>query len=137
MTGTRYSESTFTWFAAVLGYPFDGPTNPVGLRIHSLILADKEQLSALYGPQGTAGEVARLLPLYDLLMRIFRANIAPSGGNNDAIRGALVDLLLFAHECAESTDPNADFSLNVMDFSFNEMFDAMVSKGSLPYAPLS
>jgi hypothetical protein len=46
-----------------------------------------------------------------------------------------VDLLIFAHGCAQSTDPNVDFSLDVMDFIFNEMFDAMVSKGSLPYAP--
>jgi hypothetical protein len=68
-------------------------------------------------------------------VRIFRENIAPSGGNNDAIRSSLVDLLIFAHGCALSTDPNADFSLDVMDFTFNEMFDAMVSKGSLPYAP--
>jgi hypothetical protein len=34
-----------------------------------------------------------------------------------------------------STDPDADFSLDVMDFIFNEMYDAMVSRGSLPYAP--
>jgi hypothetical protein len=119
----------------VLGYPFDGPTNLVGHRIHSPLPVDKEQLSALYGPKGTVGEVAGLLPLYDLLVRIFRENIAPSGGNNDAICGSLVDLLIFAHECAESTDPNTDFSLDMMDFIFNEIFDAMVSKGSLPYAP--
>jgi hypothetical protein len=68
-------------------------------------------------------------------VRIFRENIAPSGGNNDAIRGSLVDLLIYAHECAKSTDPDADSSLDVMDFIFNEMFDAMVSRGSLPYAP--
>jgi hypothetical protein len=135
MTGTRYYESTFTRFAAVLGYPFDGPTNPVGHRIHSLIPVDKEQLSDLYGPKGIVGEVVGLLPLYDLLVHIFRENIALSGGNNDAIRGSLVDLLIYAHECAKSTDPNADFSLDVMDFIFNEMFDAMVSRGSLPYAP--
>jgi hypothetical protein len=134
MTGTRYCDSTFTRFAAVLGYPFDGPTNPVGHRIHSSIPADKEQLSDMYGPKGIVGEVARLLPLYDLLVCIFRENIAPSGGNNNAIRGSLLDLLIYAHECAKATDPNADFSLDVMDFIFNEMFDAMVSRGSLPYA---
>jgi hypothetical protein len=134
MTGTRYYESTFTRFAALLGYPYDGP-NPVGHRIHSPIPAVKELLSDLYGPKGIVGEIAGLLPLYDLLVSIFRENIAPSGVNNDAIRASLVDLLLYAHECAESTDPDADFSLDVMDFIYNEMFDAMVSKGSLPYAP--
>jgi hypothetical protein len=118
-----------------LGYPFNGPTNPVGHRIHSPLSALKDDLSDLYGPKGIVGEVAGLLPLYDLLVRIFRENIAPSGGNNDAVRGSLVDLLIFAHWCAKSTNPNADFSLDVMDFIFNEMYDAMVSKGSLPYAP--
>jgi hypothetical protein len=135
MTGTRYCESSFTRFAAMLGYPFGGSTIPVGHRIHSPLPVDKNQLCDLYGPKGIVGEVAGLLPLYDLLVRIFRENIAPSGGNNDAVRGSLVDLLIFAHECAKSTDPNVDFSLDVMDFIFNEMFDAMVSRGSLPYAP--
>jgi hypothetical protein len=135
MTGTRYCESSFTRFAALLGYPFDGPTNPVGHRIHTPLLVNKNPLYDLYGPKGIPGQVAGLLPLYDILVRIFRENIAPSGGNNDAIRSSLVDLLIFAHGCAQSTDPNADFSLHVMDFIFNEMFDAMVSKGSLPYAP--
>jgi hypothetical protein len=73
--------------------------------------------------------------LYDLLVRIFRGNITPSGGNNDALRSSLVDLLIYSHECASSSDPNADFNLDVMDFMFNEMYDAMVSRGSLPYAP--
>jgi hypothetical protein len=135
MTGTRYCESSFTRFAALLGYPFDGPTNPVGHRIHTPLPVNKNQLSGLYGPKGIIGEVAGLLPLYDLLVHIFRENIAPSGGNNDAIRGSLVDLLIFAHDCATSTDPDEDFSLDVMDFIFNEMFDSMVSQGSLPYAP--
>jgi hypothetical protein len=119
----------------VLGYPFHGPTHPVGHRIHTPLPVDKNLLCDLYGPKGIVGEVAGLLPLYDLLVRIFRENIAPSGGNNDAICGSLVDLLNFAHECATSTDPDADFSLDVMDFIFNEMYDAMVSRGSLPYAP--
>jgi hypothetical protein len=47
----------------------------------------------------------------------------------------LVDLLYYAYECVESTDPNVDCSLDVMDFIFHEMFDAMVNKSSLPYAP--
>jgi hypothetical protein len=137
MTGTYYYESSFTRFAALLGYPFDGPTNPVGHRIHSPLPVDKNQLSDLYGPKGIVGEVVVLLPLYDLLVHIFRENIAPSGGNNDAVHGSLVDLLIFAHECAKSTDPDTYFSLDVMDFIFNEMFDAMVSRGSLPMLPLS
>jgi hypothetical protein len=135
MTRTRYCESSFTQFASLLGYPFNGPTNPVGHHIHTPLPVNKNLLCDLYGPNGVPGQVAGLLPLYDLLVRIFRENIAPSGGNNDAIRSSLVDLLIFSHDCATSTDPNADFSLDVMDFIFNEIYDAMVSRGSLPYAP--
>jgi hypothetical protein len=118
----------------LLGYPYGGPT-PVGHRIHSSVPTDKELLSDLYGPKGVVGEIYGLHPLYDLLVHIFWENIAPSGGNNDVIRASLVDLLIYAHECAESTDPDTDFSLDVMDFIYNEMFDAMINKGSLPYAP--
>jgi hypothetical protein len=135
MTGTHYCESSFTRFAALLGYPFDGPTTPIGHRIHTPLPVNKNLLYDLYGPKGVPSQVAGLLPLYDLLVHIFRENIAPSGGNNDAIRTSSVDLLIFAHGCAQSTDRNVDFSLDVMDFIFNEMYDAMVSKGSLPYAP--
>jgi hypothetical protein len=132
MTGTRYCESSFTRFASLLGFPFNGPMNPIGHRIHTLLPVNKNLLYDLYGPNGVPGQAAGLLPLYDLLVRIFRENIAPSGGNNDAIRSSLVDLLIYSHGCATSTDPNADFTLDVMDFIFNEMYDAMVSRGSLP-----
>jgi hypothetical protein len=100
MTGTHYCESSFTWFASLLGYPFDGPTNPIGHRIHTPLPVNKNLLCDLYRPKGIPGQVAGLLPLYDLLVRIFRENISPSGGNNDAIRSSLVDLLIFAHGCA-------------------------------------
>jgi hypothetical protein len=109
--------------------------NPVGHRIHTPLPVNKNLLYDLYGPNGVPGQVAGLLSLYDLLVRIFRENIAPSGGNNNAIRSSLVDLLIYSHGCATSTDLNADFILDVMDFIFNEMYDAMVSRGSLPYAP--
>jgi hypothetical protein len=70
MTGTRYCESTFTRFAALLGYPFDGP-RPVGHRIHSPTSANKELLSDFYGPKGKVGTITEHLPLYNFLVRIF------------------------------------------------------------------
>jgi hypothetical protein len=57
MTRTCYCESSFTRFAALLGYPFNGPTNPVGHRIHTPLPVDKNQLCDLYGPKGTVGEL--------------------------------------------------------------------------------
>ena len=46
-----------------------------------------------------------------------------------------VDLLFHAHECAQSTDETEDFSMDVMDYIFHEMHDAMVSRSTIPYAP--
>lgn len=134
MTGSTYCESNFYKFADVLGYSFDGP-RAIGHRIHTPGRADKNKLIDLYDSDGVVGGTAGLLPLYAQLVRLFRENIAPSGGNNDAIRSSLVDLLYLAHECAENEDPEQPFGVDVMDFIFNEIYDAMISRGSLPYAP--
>ncbi|KAK1693196.1 hypothetical protein QYE76_009893 [Lolium multiflorum] len=76
-----------------------------------------------------------LLPIYSQVLRFFRATIAPSGGNNDALRGALVDLMHLSLRCARDSNEDHDFSLDVMDFIFNEIHDAMVSRTTMPYAP--
>jgi hypothetical protein len=46
-----------------------------------------------------------------------------------------VDLLCLTHEVAQNEDPDKDFTLDVMDFLFNEIYDAMVSRLTIPYAP--
>ena len=69
------------------------------------------------------------------LVRIFRQNVDPSGGNNDSLQGHLVDLLLFAHEVANSEEPDVDYSLDVMDYIYHEMYDAMINRHTIPYAP--
>jgi hypothetical protein len=66
---------------------------------------------------------------------MFRENISPAGGNRDAIRSALVELMYLSHLCYESEDPDEDFGLDVMHYIFNEMHDAMISKRTPPYAP--
>jgi hypothetical protein len=66
---------------------------------------------------------------------MFRESISPAGGNQDAIRLALVELMYLSHRCYMSEDPNEDFSLDVMHYIFSEMHDAMISKRTPPYAP--
>jgi hypothetical protein len=66
---------------------------------------------------------------------MFRENISPSGGNRDAIRSALVELMYLSHRCFVSEEPNEDFKLDVMHYIFNEMHDAMISQRTPPYAP--
>jgi hypothetical protein len=93
MSGEHYCQADFFVFASLLGYAYDGE-NPVGCRVHSSgTKPDKDKLYDLYDSIGGVGFINGLLPLYDQLVCIFRENIAPSGGNNDAIRTSLVDLL--------------------------------------------
>ena len=105
MSGNVYCEATFFEFAKVLGYDFKVISIPSGIRLHGPERTRKNRLAELYGPGGVLGYNVGLLPLYDLLVRIFRENIDPSGGNNNALRGHLVDLLLLAHEIANSKEP--------------------------------
>jgi hypothetical protein len=108
----------------------------VGRHVHSPgSKPDKDKLYDLYDSTGVVGFINGLHPLYDHLVCIFRENIAPSGGNNDAIRTSLVDLLFLAHECATSSDPDEDFTLDVMDFIYHEIKDAIIQINTLPYAP--
>ena len=46
-----------------------------------------------------------------------------------------MDLLLFAHEVANSEEPDVDYSLDVMDYIYHEMYDAMINRYTIPYAP--
>jgi hypothetical protein len=97
MSGQNYCESDFYQFATLLFYSYDG-NNPVGRRVHSPgKKPDKNKLVDLYDSTGFVGFTNGLLQLYDHLVCIFRENIAPSGGNNDAIHTLLVDLLYLAH----------------------------------------
>jgi hypothetical protein len=135
MFGQNYYELDFYQFATLLGYSYDG-NNPVGRRVHSSgTKPNKDKLVDIYDSTGVVGFINGLLPLYDQLVRIFRENIAPSGGNNDAICTSLVDLLYLIHECATSGDPAKDFTLDVMDFIFCEIQDAMIQRNTIPHAP--
>lgn len=136
MSGTTQCKSNFYEFASLLGYPFQGANNPIGTRLHVVgVTPDKNKLANLYGPNGVIGTTSGLLPLYAILVRFFRENIAPSGGNNDAIRTSLVELLHHAYECSINEDPTKSFKIDVMDFIFQEMWYAMLNWKRPPYAP--
>jgi hypothetical protein len=135
MSGEHQCEADFSVFASLLGYAYDGDY-PVGRRVHSpRTKPDKDKLYDLYDSTGVVGFINGLHPLYDQLVHIFRENIAPSGGNNNAIRTSLVDLIFLAHQCATSSDPDEDFTLDMMDFIFYEIKDAIIQRNTLSYAP--
>jgi hypothetical protein len=66
---------------------------------------------------------------------MFRANIAPSGGNNDSIRGGLVHLLHHVRLVFEAGREYEGMEIDVMYFIFLEMKIAMLDKKIPPYAP--
>jgi hypothetical protein len=129
MTGCTPCEANFHRFVELLGYPFRG-----GHRLHHPNRSDKDFLVNLYSEEGVVGTTTGLLPLYDRLLRLFWDNISPSGGNRDAICGTLVDLLVLAGEYAEDEEEK-DYTIDVMDYIFHEIFDAMVNRTTMPYAP--
>ncbi|MEO7173450.1 hypothetical protein, partial [Flavobacterium sp.] len=134
MSGSTPCQATFHDFASVLGYRFRG-TTPCGIRIHSSEAINKNRMRDLYGSGGMIGSMPGLLPPYDSLARIFRENICPSGGNNDNIVNPLAHLLMLAKEFLDNEDPEREFQVDVMDFIYNEMYDAMVCGYTIPYAP--
>jgi hypothetical protein len=135
MSGEHECQADFSVFASLLGYAYDGET-PVGRRVHYPgTKPDKDKLYDLYDSTGVVGFINGLHPLYDQLIRIFRENIAPNGGNNDAICTLLIDLLFLDHQCATSTDLDEDFTLDVMDFIYYEIKDAIIQRNIVPYAP--
>jgi hypothetical protein len=136
MSGEVRKSSTIARFGQLLGYRFDGFHRPRGAHLHlDTTEYNKRKIQYLYGPGGKAGETANLLPLYDILLWMFHANIAPSGGNNDSIRGGLVHLLHHAHLVFEASRECQGMELDVMYFIFSEMKIAMLDKNIHPYAP--
>jgi hypothetical protein len=136
MYGTTPCKSNFYESGNLLGYPFDGANKPICTRLHVVgVTPDKNKLADLYGPNGVIGTTSGLLPLYALWVRLFRESIAPSGGNNDDIRTSLVELLYHAYECSINEDPSKSFKIDVMDFIFQKIWEAMLHRKCPPYAP--
>jgi hypothetical protein len=136
MTDEVRRHSTFTRFGKLLGYTFDGIHFPRGARLHlDTSEYNKKKIQFLYYPGGKAGETANLLPLYDILLRMFRANISPSGGNNDSIRGGLVHLRHHVRLTFEAGVEYEWMEIDVMHFIISEMRIAMLDRKIPPYAP--
>jgi hypothetical protein len=136
MTDEVRKSSTSARFGKLLGYRFDGVDSPRGACMHlDTIEYNKRKIQCLYGPGGKAGETTNLLPLYDILLWMYHANISPSGGNNDSIRGGLVHLLHHARLVFEAGREYEGMEIDVMHFIFSEMKIAMLDKKIPPYAP--
>ena len=123
MSGTEPCEAILSHFGSLLGYKVGE-----GRRMHGAGDHTKNQMSSLYDTHGKIGYMTGLLPLYSQLDRLLRDNLHPSGGNNDAIRSSLVELLCLAQKCAENEVPGKDFRIDVMDYIHAEMYEAMINR---------
>jgi hypothetical protein len=136
MTNNVKRFSTFARFGQLLGYPFSSLEAPMGHRMHiSTSEYNKEKLALLYSHGSTPEETSNLLPLYNMLFCIFWANISLSGGNNDAIRGGLVNLLHFAYVTYEEGESGGNKKIDVMHYILSKMHLALIEKKVPPYAP--
>jgi hypothetical protein len=138
MTNNRQYKSTFKVFASVLGYPFFGRNSKRGgKKMHEHgVETDKNKLAPLYKSGGVPGKAKDLYPLYDILLRNFRSNISPSAGNNDALRGGLINLLYHSYHVFHNGEGYMeDQEIDVMDFIFEEIHYAMMERKVPPYAP--
>ena len=135
ISGTDYCEAPFKRLIEELGYNFQTHP-PIGHRMHDVERPEREKLMAdMYSQHGVIGKVEGLLPFYGQLVRLFRSFIASSGGNNDALTSPLVNLLVLAKQCYEDEDPTKMYAVDVGDFIFNELYNAMVGRTTIPYAP--
>ncbi|KAK1585961.1 hypothetical protein QYE76_016661 [Lolium multiflorum] len=130
MSGSTHCSASLRRFAAILGVPAEE-----GRRLHGPQRAEKNAMFDLYSSARKVGTTKGLLPIYGQLLRFFRSTIAPSGGNNDAIRGSLVDLMCLSLRCARDENEEHNFSIDIMDYIFHEIHDTMVSRTTIPYAP--
>ncbi|KAM0827102.1 hypothetical protein ACQ4PT_068424 [Festuca glaucescens] len=138
ITGNKPYKSTFRRFAAILGYPFKGLTlADVGERMHTKgVEPDKNKLAPLYMAHGAPGLAKDLLPLYDILLRALHCNISPSGGNNNAIRGGLVNFLYHSYEVFHNDEHcQRSQEIDVMDYIYEELHYAVMERKIPPYAP--
>lgn len=135
-SGEYTLQSDFCEFAKLLGYPFRGLDEPCGVRLHENTNEyNKAKLAPIFITETTKG-MNNLYPLYNILIRMFRSNISPSAGNEDAVRGALVNLMAHAHHVYRlGPEDERNQHVDVMYYIFQEMHIAITEKKCPPYAP--
>ena len=137
MSGGRKHKSNFVKFAQLLEYPFEDANTPSGERVHTIGQEySKSRLAPLYGISDfVPGKTNGLRQLYNILMRLFRENIAPSSGNADDIRSGLVNLMYYAHKVyinKSDCHPRVMKKLDVMYFIYQEMYLGIQDKQKAP-----
>ena len=136
MTGPVQCHSSFSEFAAVLEYPYNGASKSAGRRMHQNgVYYDKKLLAPLVAKEGAIATTKGLKQVYNIVIRMCRWSIAPQAGNMDAIRGGLVNLMLFAHKAYFAGPHGHGFEIDAMDFIKCEINIALHERKTPMYAP--
>jgi hypothetical protein len=99
---------------------------------------EKKKLAPLYTGDDkkiVMGGTLGLSQCSNVLLRMFRASIAPQAGNIDAIRGALVNLMAYSHKVYCKGETAEVEPLDVMDYIHKEMNDCIVNNKTPLYVP--
>ncbi|KAK1682939.1 hypothetical protein QYE76_043787 [Lolium multiflorum] len=131
MTREHLMEATWQDFARGIGYELnDYDTNVFRIHLQAKPMA-KEKMANLYIPgRMLCGSAKNLLPVYDIMNRIYRSTINPKHTNHDEVHGFLVNLLVRTHEMR-----GRGKQLDVMDYIWHEMRDCAFLRKLPQYAP--
>jgi hypothetical protein len=131
MTREHVMEATWEEFARCIGYELpDDDSNVFRIHLQAKPMA-KEKMADLYiRGRMLCGSTKNLLPVYDIMNRIYRSTINPKHTNHDEVHGFLVNLLVRTHEMR-----GRGKQLDVMDYIWHEMRDCAFLRKLPQYAP--
>jgi hypothetical protein len=131
MTKEFLMEATWEEFARGIGYDLpDDESNFFRIHLQPKPMA-KEKMANLYIPgRMLCGSAYNLLPVYDIMYRIYRSTINPKDTNHDEVHGFLVNLLVRTDEMRGSGK-----QLDIMDYIWHEMHDCAFLRKLPQYAP--
>ena len=134
MTGSREFKGSLSQFAEVLGIDKPKEVHPEFIRLHDDVPKKPSDLRECYRREPNDvvyGNIGNLLPMFDVLQRLFRWTLFPKVGDSSNIRGYLKNLLL--HIAKQDKKPQ---KIDVMDLLYQEIRMKMVDRReSLMYAP--
>ncbi|KAK1605343.1 hypothetical protein QYE76_029016 [Lolium multiflorum] len=131
MTREHVMEATWEDFARGIGYELpEFDINFFKIHLQAKPMA-KEKMAHLYIPgRMLCGSAYNLLPVYDIMNRIYRSTLNPKDTNHDEVHGFLVNLLVRTDEMR-----GRGKQLDIMDFIWHEMRDCAFLRKLPQYAP--
>ena len=132
MTMEKKLSGTWAQFAECMQYPFLPPNAEGYFRAHYSKKPIKKELLADLYMEGEVklGSQKFLLPVYDIMLRVYRETLNPKVGCHDQIFGFLQNLLYLTHK-----NKGKGLQLDVMDYIWEELWTGIISCKAPVFAP--